>query len=437
MAIDCIDTLLDLLRRINLFTPEQVEEVVRDLVPLYPDPRSLGEYLVEIDWLTAFQLQQVLGGQWDRLTIGPYQLLDRLGEGGVSEVFKAWDTARGRFVALKVLHQHLAGKTDIVRQFRRELEAVTRLSHPNIIKTFDAHQVGSVHYFAMEFVEGMDLDRFVAQVGPLPVGLACDYARQVALGLQHAHQVGLVHRDIKPANLFLLHPPLPVPEGFPPRRGPDPVVKIIDWGLARCLREPGERDGIGGPRQPDSDLDVEKGVLIGTADYLAPEQAREPTLVDIRADIYSLGCSLFFLLTGQPPFPAASLMQKIILHQEAEPPSLKHFRDDIPDELDALVHRMLAKQPEDRYQIPLLVVAPLRRLCQSANPSAGLRPGSSCGALPRPGSQAALKPPSTQNMPFPGSGLGLPRPSSRATLSRPSSQGQLPRPGMNGNGYHK
>src|SRR5262249_1428618 len=148
--------------------------------------------------------------------------------------------------------------------------------------------------------EGMDLHRFVGQVGPLPVEQACDYARQVAQGLQHAHLSGLVHRDIKPANLFLLHPPLPPAPGAAPRRGPDPLVKTLDWGLARCLRDPHRAEAEGGPAPPapgpldPDDLDSEKGRLIGTADYIAPEQARDPTLVDIRADIYSLGCTLYF-----------------------------------------------------------------------------------------------------------------------------------------------
>src|SRR5262249_29589964 len=154
------------------------------------------------EWLTAFQLQTLLEGRWDDLNLGPYTLLDRLGEGGVSQVFKAWDTSKGRIVALKVLRQDLAAHSDAARQFQRELEVVTRLNHQNIIKTFDAHQLGTVHCFAMEFIEGMDLKRFVEASGPLPVEQACDFIRQVGQGLQHAHQLGLVHRDIKPANLF-------------------------------------------------------------------------------------------------------------------------------------------------------------------------------------------------------------------------------------------
>ena len=414
MPLDSIDNFLSILRRTQLLSAEQVDEVARELVPHYGNPESLGEYLVSIDWLTAYQLQMLLAEQWDELTAGPYQILDRLGEGGVSEVFKAWDTLRGRVVALKVLRQHLTGNSEVVRQFQHELQAITRLSHPNIIKTYDAHQVGGLHYFAMEFVEGMDLDRFVRQVGPLCVELACDFARQAAQGLQHAHQLGLVHRDIKPANLFLLHPPLPGTA-----RRPDPVVKIIDWGLARCTGEQSE----GGP----GDTEAEKGELLGTADYIAPEQALNPTLVDIRADVYSLGCTLFFLLTGRPPFPGSSVMQKVLMHQESEPPSLLSLRPDLPAELDALVRKMLAKGPADRFAIPLLVVTPLRRFCAPVVSSGVLvRPvGSQQGIGYRPASSPTLGSPSSANLPrpAPGTAINLPRPATQPTIERPGSNG--------------
>jgi eukaryotic-like serine/threonine-protein kinase len=424
MTLDRTDTLLALLRRVELLAPEQVDEIARELVPHYPDALRLGEYLVRIDWLTPYQLQLLLAGQWAELTIGPYQILDRLGEGGVSEVFKAWDTKRGRIVALKVLRQDLTVKDEAVRQFQREFKAITRLSHPNVIKTFDAGQEGGMHYFAMECVEGMDLERFVAQVGPLSVEMACDFARQAATGLQHAHQSGLVHRDVKPANLFLLHPPLP---GITPaaRKTNEPVVKIIDWGLARCVRDPAEGEAAGGRGDPDE----QKGALIGTADYVAPEQARDPTLVDIRADVYSLGCTLYHLLTGQPPFPAPSLMQKLLMHQEKEPPSLRAVRDDVPEELDAIVRKMLAKNPADRYQIPLLVVTPLRRFCMT-----DLRAAAN-GTGYRPGSSPVLGPSSSPTLQRPGSGSNLPRPPAPGTainLPRPSTQSHLNRPGENG-----
>jgi serine/threonine-protein kinase len=395
MSIDSVTTLLSVIRRAQLLGPEQVEQVVRDLVPHYADARTLGQYLVEIDWLTAYQFQLLFEGHWDELTIGPYHILDRLGEGGVSEVFKAWDTERGRAVALKVLRQHLASHRSAVRQFQQELQAITRLNHPNVIKTFDAHQLDHFHYFAMECVEGTDLDRYVRNHGPLEVDEACDYIRQVAQGLQHAHQLGLIHRDIKPANLFLINPPhvanmLAPGAAQSVRRGPDPLVKILDWGLARLIPKSGQTTDTSG-----ADFEAEKGELIGTADYIAPEQAHDASLVDTRADIYSLGCTFYYLLTGRPVFPGTSLMQKLMHHQQAEPPSVRESRPDVPEEIDALIRKMLAKQPQDRFQIPLMVAVPLRRYGPSASGSmAGLiRPlnGSSDGTGPRKSSSPYLR----------------------------------------------
>ncbi|MFO0927881.1 MAG: serine/threonine-protein kinase [Gemmataceae bacterium] len=415
MPVESIDTLLAILRRTQLFSDEQVEEMVRELVPCYQDPQALGEYLVEIDWLTPYQLHLILSERWKELTYGVYQILDRLGEGGLSEVFKAWDTEKGRVVALKVLRPDLAENGDLVRQFQREALAITRLSHPNIIRTFDVHDEGALQYFAMEYIEGMDLDRYVGQVGPLAVEQACDYGRQVAQGLQYAHQVGLIHRDIKPANLFLLNPPVTGPTGQPLHRGHEPVVKIIDWGLARCTIDTGETQMLQATVSEDG-LANERASLIGTADYIAPEQAQDATLVDIRADIYSLGCVLYYLLTGYPPFRGSTLMQKLVQHQKAEPPSVRGGRPDVPEDLDQFIRRMMGKSPGERPQIPLLVVAQLRKFCVPALAGrCGASAPASAASLPRP-----VAPPT---------GLNLPRPQTHAILGRPSTQPNLPRPG--------
>jgi serine/threonine-protein kinase len=406
MPIDSVETLLTVLRRVQLLAPEQADEAARELGPHCADAWQLAQCLIQAEWLTEYQVEALFAGHWDELTIGPYQLLDRLGEGGVSEVFKAWDTLRGRVVALKVLRQHLQKHSDAIRQFQRELQAITRLNHPNVIKTFDALQVGSMHYFAMEYVEGTDLHCYVQAAGPLPVEQACEYIRQVAQGLQHTHQTGLVHRDIKPANLFLINPP-PLPgqpaPPLPPGKQPVPHVKILDWGLARVLAQPDA--GTAPDSVAQAELDAEKGALIGTADYIAPEQARDPTLVDTRADIYSLGCTFFYLLTGRPPFPAASLMQKLLQHQEAEPPSVVAVRPDVPADLDAVLLRMLAKKPAERYQIPLLLLAQLRRFCP--------------GSLGVPGS--LIRPASGVSLPRPGSSPAVGRPESSSSLARPAS----------------
>jgi len=426
MAIDSIESFLSVLRRLQLLAPEQVDEIARELGPGCHDPRDLAEYLVRIEWLTSFQRNLLFEGKWDALTLAHYQLLDRLGEGGVSEVFKAWDTYKGRVVALKVLRRDLASQQEGVRQFERELRVVTRLSHPNVVRTFDAHQIDGVHCFAMEFVEGIDLHRYVTTNGPLPVEQASEFARQTAAGLQHCHQMGLVHRDIKPANLFLVNPPVGNrgPAGPAARRAPDPVVKILDWGLARMLPRNGEPEShVGDPS------DVEKGTLIGTADWVAPEQARDPRLVDTRADIYSLGCTLYFLLTGKPPFEGASLMQKLMSHQEAEAKPLRELRPDVPEDMAALIQKMMAKKPEDRLQIPLLVVAPLRRLCTSAIGTTGslIRP---TGMQPKPTTLPALGLPTPEPI-KPSSSAVLNRPASSDSLKRPASSDSLRRPAAN------
>jgi serine/threonine protein kinase len=371
MSIANVETFLAILQRKQVLTPQEARDVARELGPHFANPHELAQYLVEINWLTTYQVRLLFSDHWEELTIGPYLVLDRLGEGGVSEVFKAWDTAKGHIVALKVLHQHLTHYSAAVRGLRREQQAVMRLSHPNIIRTFDANQVRDVSYFAMEFVEGLDLERYVRRCGPLPVQESCEYARQVALGLQHTHQLGLVHRDIKPANLFLAIPGgIKDDEIISSRRTAGSVVKILDWGLARIRPDAPScplRNAWEGAIDPaGANFDSENGVLVGTADYVAPEQVRDPRLVDIRADIYSLGCALYFLLTGQPPFRGGSLMQKLLQHQEAERPNLREVRSDVPEELAVLVQRMMARRPEDRFAIPLLAAAALRPFTPAA-----------------------------------------------------------------------
>lgn len=403
--IETAEDILAAIRRMQLLPSEQIQEIASELVPSYPDPHDLLDYLTQIDWLTPFQCAQLVEGNWEALALGPYQMLAPLGEGGVSHVFRAWDTHRGREVALKVIRQDLNDETDAIRQFERELAAVTRLNHPNVIKTFDANQVGKINYFAMEYIEGIDLQQYIYQVGALPLEYACDMIRMTALGLQHAYQMGLVHRDIKPANLFLVHPPADPYASLTVRRGPDPLIKILDWGLARMLPTPGEA------LRADSSLDPEKGMLIGTADYVAPEQSKDASLVDIRADIYSLGCTFYYLLTGQVPFPGNSLMQKLLHHQTDEPTPIKEFRPDVPQEVIQVVQKMMAKDPADRYQIPLMVVAPLRHYTLSALGNTGSLIRSSQGALPgaRPSSSLEVSRPGSKLLNRPGSRVDIPR----------------------------
>jgi serine/threonine protein kinase len=327
------------LRDNRLLDADQLQDLERTLAGPFRGARAVADDLVRRGWLTPYQVEHLLDGRAAELAAGPYRILDCLGQGGVSQVFKAWDTRRGRLVALKMIRPEYLTDPETTGRFQREILAVSRLAHPNIIQNLDADDVGHTHYFAMEYVEGTDLGKLVQQRGPLPIGEACDYIRQAALGLQHAHERGLVHRDIKPANLFLT--------------SPDKVVKVLDLGLARLPRTPGAR----------STTWTRQGSVIGTPDYLAPEQARNARSVDIRADIYSLGCTLYYLLAGQTPFPGKSLMQKLLDHQMKLSPPIEFVRPDVPQALAVVVRKLMAKKPADRYQIPAEAADALAAFC--------------------------------------------------------------------------
>jgi serine/threonine-protein kinase len=369
MSTDSIYTLLDQLLDYQLLKREHVNELARQSPDRFEDSRALAKYLVQQGWLTVYQVNQLLQGQGHDLVLGPYHILDRLGEGAISQVFKARHTSNDGVVALKVLRPNLGGHTDAVRQFEREIWVVSRLSHPNIVKVIEAGQVGGVTFFTMEYVEGTDLGKFANLAGYLPVVQACEFIRQTALGLQHAHERGLVHRDIKPANLFLTSGPSAAGLRGHPGCGSGPPaaasqVKILDWGLARLHQSSGQPESSGAWIQP--------GTLIGTADYLAPEQAKNAHNVDIRADIYSLGCTFYYLLTRRPPFPGSSLMQKLLNHEQAEPTPVQELRPDLPDALPPVLQKMMAKRPEDRHQIPLRVAVALTPFCAPSRPPSSL-----------------------------------------------------------------
>ncbi len=252
-----------------------------------------------------------------------YRVLALLGAGGMGAVYKAEHRLMERVVALKVMNRALVGGAASVERFRREVRTAARLSHPNIVAAYDAEQAGDLHFLVMEYVEGTDLARVVAERGPLPIAEACDYVRQAAAGLQDAHEHGMIHRDIKPHNLML------TPQG---------VVKILDFGLARLAGDAGSQPGVG----------TAQGTVLGTVDYMAPEQADDARRADIRSDIYSLGCTLYHLLSGRPPYPKGTLVQKIMAHTERPAQSLLELRPDLPPGLARVVERMMAKPPSQR-----------------------------------------------------------------------------------------
>jgi serine/threonine protein kinase len=357
------------LREHGLLSADRLGELEHHGRVRLTDPPAVAKYLVQRGWLTVYQMNQLLQGQADGLVLGPYRLEDRLAHGGISQVFKAWDTRRKCTVALKVLNLYQVSETAAERQFQREIEAVTSLRHPNIVTALDTGQVRGRHFLAMAYIEGLDLAKLVQLSGPLPVAQACDYIRQAALGLQHAYEHWLVHRDIKPANLLATHAleqndrPVASAEGQPSRLA-GPRVQIIDWGLAHVQR-PGAAE-----QATEASLSawVREGMLIGTADYLAPEQARSPRTVDVRADIYSLGCTLYYLLTGQPPFPGVSLPLKLQQHAEMEPRPLHGLDAHADSMLTPILRKMMAKRPEDRYRTPAAVAVALAPLCRILPP---------------------------------------------------------------------
>ena len=339
-----VGELVDALHAHALLTPVQLEEIRQRHENRFPDPKSLAKYLVQRRWLTIYQYQQILQGNPAELAVGPYRILDPLGRGGACQVFQAWDTVHQRIVALKMIHPDLMTNAEAVGRLQREMLAAIRLDHPNIVKALDVDLENQRHYYALEFVSGTDLQRLLHLSGALPLMQACTYARQAALGLQHAYELGLVHRDIKPGNLVRL-------EGTN-------IIKILDFGLARLQ--------LSGSTLLNVNLTAE-GSLIGTADYLAPEQARAPSSVDIRADIYSLGCTLYHMLAGVPPFPGGSAMQKVFRHTSEEPLSVEKRAAEVPPPLAQVVARMMAKKAEDRYKTPAAVAAALAQFSAAAN----------------------------------------------------------------------
>jgi serine/threonine protein kinase len=337
MTVASVTSFVDCLNQYGLLKRSQLDEVAGDLQRRFPEPRALAAELLRRGWLTAFQVNQVLRGKAAELVLGSYILTERLGEGGMGEVYKARHQKLERIAALKLIRKDKADNDEAVRRFRREIEAVSQLSHPNIVAAYDAGQAGDILFFAMEFVEGTDLSRHVRERGPLPIPTACSYIRQAASGLAHAHERGMVHRDIKPANLLLTQ------DGG--------VVKIADLGLARWKRSAND--------ESSTKALTRDGAVLGTLDYVAPEQAMDSHAADIRADLYSLGCSFYFLLTGRVPYPGGEAIEKLYRHRYEEPTPLEQVRHEIPPAVTTVVRKLMAKQPEQRYPTPAELAADL------------------------------------------------------------------------------
>jgi eukaryotic-like serine/threonine-protein kinase len=338
------DTFLANLRQSGLIGAAQLDAVLPRL-PDSPRGRLVARALVERGLLTRFQAEQLLAGRTNGFFLEQYRILDHLGQGGMGRVFKAEHRTLGRCVALKVLVPSIVKTGRAPELFLREVRAIGALVHPNIVTAFDASEVNGRFYLVLEYINGPNLDQLVRNKGPLPVGQACDFIRQVALGLQYAHEMGLVHRDIKPANLLLQH----TGDG----KGGYGVVKISDFGLARLNEKaPHASDRIG-------TILAKENTVMGTPDFLSPEQARDLHKTDIRSDLYSLGCTFYYLLTGTVPFPGGSTLEKLVRHSTEPARPVEHFRRDVPPEVQAILNKLMAKRPAERFQTPAELVGAL------------------------------------------------------------------------------
>jgi serine/threonine protein kinase len=294
--------------------------------------------------------------------IADYEVLGELNRGGMGVIYKAKQKGLDRIVALKVIAPNRLGSREARRRFKQEVVTAARLNHPNIVTVYQTDLDGPIPYLAMEYVPGIDLSKLVKTVGPLLPQDACYYILQAAHGLQHAFEAGLVHRDIKPANLMVTPSPL---DASAIKTGKLPRVKILDMGLARVVTE-GEAE----PGELTRD-----GVFLGTPDYVAPEQAEDARTSDIRADIYSLGSSLFYLLTAEIPFPGASVVQKLRKQMTEAPPSPRARREEVSPSLDALVRGMMARDPRERPQTPAELIDLMEQVARGGVISGSTTPG--------------------------------------------------------------
>ena len=280
--------------------------------------KELASWIVDKGLITAYQADQLLAGR-TKLNLGPYIITDWIGQGGMGQVFKAVHEMLGRESAVKVLPLHKS-TPESISNFRREIRTQATLDHANLVRAFDAGEDGNVHYLVVEYVPGTDLRRLVRTKGKLSVQQSANIIKQAAEGLEHAHERGLIHRDIKPGNILVT---------------PDGVAKVSDLGLAGYIND---------------DNDPRSGKIVGTADYLSPEQIRTPLEISKATDIYSLGCTLYYAVTGKVPFPGGTPKSKARRHLEETPWHPRRFNEEVSDEFVDLIGDMMEKDPRERIQ---------------------------------------------------------------------------------------
>ncbi|MFM9964087.1 MAG: serine/threonine-protein kinase [Planctomycetaceae bacterium] len=357
LRTESVEAFLALLKRSELLAHEQLLEA-RDVSRSLSDPRELTRWLVKQRWLTRWQATQLLDGH-EQLRVGEYRLLDLIGRGGMGLVFLAEPITKARTVASSFATDRSDGRSNCLPQlvalkimtrigspkglkrYLQEVKAASALSHPHIVRTLDSGVADGCHFLVMDFLPGRDLFAIMRDQAPLPVSWSCEVVRQAALGLQHAHEHGLVHRDIKPSNILVT----PDPDFLTPH------AHILDFGLVHIAREMTSLHDV-----------TQAGAVIGTPDYISPEQAMSAQHADIRSDIFGLGCTLFQLITGELPFPGHNVMEKLMARLTTIPPSVSAMRAEAHADLDDLVSDMLRTNPYDRPQTPAEVAAELDRL---------------------------------------------------------------------------
>lgn len=308
------------------------------------------QLLAEDGLLTPFQADALRRGDVERLTLGNYVLLDRLGAGGMGEVFKARHRIMHRVVALKLLSSELIDSEETLRRFRREVRTAASLEHPHVVGAYDADEFEGRRILVMQYVEGRNLHDVIARDGRLPVEDAADYVRQAALGMQYAHDAGVIHRDLKPHNLIL---------------DDTGVVRVLDVGIARLL--------VREEANEDDSLLTQASEFLGTVEYTSPEQAEDARTADERSDVYSLGCTLYQLLTGRSPFAGMNQVQQLVAHSRSIVPSARDLRPDVPAALDGVVRKMTNKSPAARYQTMADVAAALEPFSGDRQPERDAR----------------------------------------------------------------
>jgi serine/threonine-protein kinase len=352
----------------------QFEELVGDILPRCDDWRIVAPELVYRGWLTRFQAQRLHEGRGRELVLGSYVLLEPIGEGGMGFIYRARNWKLDTPAAVKVIRPDRARDPLAVGRFVREVRALGAIRHPFVVHALDAGVAGDRLYCAMEYVPGTDLGRLLADRGALPVETACRFAAQLTEALRYISTLGLVHRDLKPANVLMT--------------GDGLTVKLSDLGLARF-----DHPDWGHAR---ADL-TRRGMMIGTPDYVAPEQIRDSRAADIRSDLYSLGCTFYHMLAGRPPFAGLDTLDKLRHQQDVAPIPVEVLRPDVPATVAAVVRTLLAKRPRDRYQDPAEVATVLCPYLHPAGDTVADASAPTAPGLPVPTPQPAL--PRTEEIP--------------------------------------